>query len=60
MYSNESEGAKQDIYDDLKLKKKLWSPWFMQKYLSAARVNIAKKMTGRDRRMCVAAREDLL
>ena len=29
-YSNESERANLDIYDDLKLKKTLWSPWFMK------------------------------
>ena len=31
-YLNESERA--NIYDYLKLKKTLWSPWFMQQYFS--------------------------
>ena len=34
-YSNESERANSDIYDDFKLKKNLWSPWFMHIYFSA-------------------------
>ena len=29
--TNEAERADWDIYDDFKLKKKLWSPWFMPK-----------------------------
>ena len=31
MYSNEAARANKDFYDDLKLKKIIWSPWFMQK-----------------------------
>ena len=27
------------FYDDFKLKKTLWSPWFIQKYFSVSRVN---------------------
>ena len=27
------------IYDDFKFKKNIWSPWFIQKYFSALRVN---------------------
>ena len=27
------------MYDDFKLKKTLWFPWFMQKYFSVVRVN---------------------
>ena len=30
-YSNESERANEDIYDDLKLEKTLCSPWISQK-----------------------------
>ena len=37
-YSNEAEISNQEINDDFKLKK-LWSPWFTQKYFSAVRVS---------------------
>ena len=37
MYSNKVQGANWDIYDDLKLKKILWSPCFIQKYFSVVR-----------------------
>ena len=33
MYSNEAEKTNLDIYDDFKLRKNLWSPWFVQKYV---------------------------
>ena len=40
-YSNESERANYTTYDDFKLKKPLWSPWFRTKYFSALRVDIS-------------------
>ena len=39
-YSNESERADEDIYDDFKLNKTLWSPWFIYKIFSDLRVTV--------------------
>ena len=45
-YSNEAERANKDIYDDSKMKKTLWSSWFIQKYFSIVRVNTICKVNG--------------
>ena len=37
MYSNEAARANWDFYDNLKLRKTLWSPWFAQKYFNVVR-----------------------
>ena len=42
MYSNETERYNSDIYNDFKLKKKIWPLWFIQKYFSIAKVNKKK------------------
>ena len=33
-----------DIYDDLKLKKNLWTPWFIQKYFNVVMVKMKHKI----------------
>ena len=38
MYSNELKRVNYHIYDDFKMKKTIWSPWFIQKYCSVGRV----------------------
>ena len=38
MCSNEAERANLDIYDDFKLKKNIWYPWFINKYFSFVRI----------------------
>ena len=67
-YSNEAERANWDIYDEFKLKKTFWFPWFTQNYLIFVRVNgrwycggsviiICSRLSGRHEHGCSPRRQ---
>ena len=42
MKQRKAETANQDIYEDFKLTRNLWPPWFIQKYFSPLRLKTTK------------------